>query len=159
MTDTTDMNTNVVPLNKKGNKRGRFGKPGIPNPGKPRGAVAKNTRLLKEAIMLAAEIEGQDGQGKGKLVGFMRRVAQEDLRAFVSLLNRIIPLQVEQKTLDDKPKTTVYKSAAEVQRELASRGIDVEVMFKIMKADARPMDDDDEPEGFEIENEPEKTEP
>jgi uncharacterized protein (UPF0335 family) len=150
MTDTTDMGGNVVPLNKSGNKRGRFGKPGIPNPGKPRGATAKHTRLLKEAIMIAAELEGQDGQGKGKLIGFMRKIAQEDLRAFVSLLGRIIPLQVEQKTMDDKPKSTVYKTVDEVKRELISRGLDIEVMFKIMQA--TPAVNDDEPEDFEIDN-------
>ena len=148
MTDTTDMGTNIVPIK---SKRGRFGKEGVPNPGKPRGAINKNTRLLKEAIMLAAEIEGQDGQGKGKLVGFMRKVAQEDLRAFVMLLSRIIPLQVEQKTMDDdRPKRTTYKSVDEVKRELASRGVSMELMFKIMQAEPNPMD---EPEPLDLEAE------
>jgi hypothetical protein len=148
MTDTTDMNTNVVPIK---DKRGRFGKPGVDNPGRIRGTINKNTRLLKEAIMLAAEIEGQDGQGKGKLVGFLRRVAQEDLRAFCSLLGRVIPLQIEQKTIDDRPKRTTYKTVEEVKRELASRGITMEVMFKIMATDAPPMDDE-EPESIDVED-------
>ena len=101
--------------------------------------------------MLAAEIEGQDGQGKGKLVGFMRKVAQEDLRAFVMLLSRIIPLQVESKTLeDDRPKRTTYKSVDEVKRELASRGVSMELMFKIMQAEPNPMD---EPEPLDLEAE------
>ena len=151
MTDTTDMSTNVVPIK---SKRGRFGKEGIPNPGKPRGAINKHTRILKEAVMLAAELEGQDGQGKGKLTGFMRKVAQEDLRAFCMLLGRIIPLQVEQKTIDDRPKRTTYKSVEEVKRELASRGIDMEIMFKIMQADPTPMDDGDEPESLDADPEP-----
>ena len=80
----------------------------------------------------------------------MRKIAQEDLRAFVSLLGRIIPLQVEQKTMDDKPKSTVYKTVDEVKRELISRGLDIEVMFKIMQA--TPAVNDDEPEDFEIDN-------
>jgi hypothetical protein len=149
MTDTTDMSTNVVPIK---DKRGRFGKPGVDNPGRPRGGINKNTRLLKEAIMLAAEIEGQDGEGKGKLVGFLRRVAQEDLRAFCALLGRIIPLQVEQKTIDSKPKRTTYKTVEEVKRELASRGITMEVMFKIMQTDAPPIDDDQEPESIDVDD-------
>jgi len=151
MTDTTDMNSNVVPIK---SKRGRFGKPGIDNPGRPRGGINKHTRILKEAVMLAAELEGQDGQGKGKLTGFMRKVAQEDLRAFCMLLGRIIPLQVEQKTIDDRPKRTTYKSVEEVKRELASRGIDMEIMFKIMQADPTPMDDGDEPESLDADPEP-----
>ena len=149
MTDTTDMGTNVVPMKK--NKRGRFGKEGVPNPGRRVGAINKHTRLLKEAIMLAAEIEGQDGEGKGKLVGFMRKVAQEDLRAFCMLLGRVIPLQVETKTVDDKPKSTTYQSVDDVKRELASRGIDMEVMFRIIQAEPAPMDvdEDDEPESLD----------
>ncbi len=155
MTDTTDMGSNVVPIKK--DKRGRFGKEGVPNPGRLRGTVNKNTRLLREAIMLAAEIEGQDGQGKGKLVGFCRRVAQEDLRAFCMLLARVIPLQVESKTIDDTPKRTTYKSVDEVKRELASRGISMEVMFKIMQAEPDPMatkettiDNDTPPEDINV---------
>jgi hypothetical protein len=135
-----DVGSNVVPIK----KRGRFGKPGIPNPGKPKGAIAKNTRLLKEAIMLAAEIEGQDGNGKGKLVGFMRKVAQEDLRAFCMLLSRIIPLQVETKEMEPEKKRTTYKSVEEVKRELASRGVSMDIMFKIMTAEPQPLRDRDD---------------
>src|SRR4051794_6007288 len=40
-------------------------------------------RLLKEAIILAAELEGQNQHGKDKLVGFLRMVARQDLRSFV----------------------------------------------------------------------------
>ena len=118
---------------------------------KPPGSINKNTRLLKEAIMLAAEIEGQDGEGKGKLVGFLRKVAQQDLRAFCMLLGRVIPLQVESKTIDDRPKRTTYKSVEEVQRELASRGVSMELMFKIMKNEPDPMNE-------VIENDEETTE-
>lgn len=140
MTDT-ETGSNVVPI--KQEKRGRFGKPGIPNPGKPRGAISKHTRLLKDAIMLAAELEGQDGEGKGKLVGFMRKVAQEDLRAFCMLLSRVIPLQVETKSMEPEQKRTTYKSVEDVQRELASRGVSLELMFKVMKFEPKPMEYED----------------
>jgi hypothetical protein len=131
--------TNVVPIK---NKRGRFGKEGIPNPGKPRGAINKNTRILKDAIMLAAELEGQNGNGSGKLVGFLRKVAQEDLRAFCTLLARVIPLQVDTREMEAPKKRTTYKSVAEVQRELASRGVSLELMFKIMQNEPDPLNDD-----------------
>ena len=108
--------------------------------GRPRNrGINKNTRLLKEAIMLAAEIEGQDGEGKGKLVGFLRKVAQEDLRAFCMLLGRIIPLQVDHKEMEPERRRTTYKSVDEVKRELASRGVSMELMFKIMTAEPDPM--------------------
>lgn len=140
------MTDNVVPIKKR--KPGTFG-PDRPPPNR-KGFTNKNTRILKDAIMLAAELEGQDGQGKGKLVGFMRKVAQEDLRAFVMLLSRVIPLQVENKTMDDGPKRTTYKSVDEVKRELASRGISMDIMFKIMSAEPDPMGEDEEPEPIEL---------
>jgi hypothetical protein len=139
----------VVPIKRN---KGAFG-PGNPPPGR-KGSINKHTRILKDAVMLAAELEGQDGQGKGKLVGFMRKVAQEDLRAFVMLLARVIPLQVETKTMEPEKKRTTYKSVAEVQRELASRGVSMDIMFKIMTAEPEPLRDEDEDEGETIDNEP-----
>ena len=57
------------------------------------GSVNRATKMLKEAILLAAELEGSDGEGKDELVGFFRKAAKEDLRAFVMLLGRVLPLQ------------------------------------------------------------------
>jgi hypothetical protein len=109
---------------KKGDVRaGR--KPGTPN---------RFTRILKEAVLIAAELEGSDGQGKGKLVGFMRKVSREDIRAFCMLLARAMPLQNEGRTLDDAPEEDItYKSVADVQRELASRGITLDLAFRILR--------------------------
>lgn len=70
---------------------GRFG-PG--NPGKPRGAKTKTTRVLREAIVLAAEQVGENGKGADGLVGYLRRVAVEDVKAFSGLLGRVLPLQI-----------------------------------------------------------------
>lgn len=58
------------------------------------GSVNKTTATLKEAILLAGEQSGQDGKGKGGLIGYLRRVAGEDMKAFSSLLGRVLPLQV-----------------------------------------------------------------
>ena len=67
-------------------------KPG--NPGKPVGAVSKTTKTLKEAILLAAELSGRDGRGSEGLVGYLQRVADEDVKAFATLLGKVLPLQV-----------------------------------------------------------------
>lgn len=68
-----------------------------PNAGKgrPNGAVNKTTKVLKEAIIMAAEEAGQDGKGKGGLVGYLVGLATTQPKAFASLLGRVIPLQVE----------------------------------------------------------------
>lgn len=66
----------------------------VGNPGKPKGAVNKTTRVLKDAILIAAEQSGQDTKGKGGLVGYLKRVADEDVKAFSGLLGRVLPLQI-----------------------------------------------------------------
>lgn len=71
---------------------GRFGKG---NPGKPKGAVSKTTKALKEAILEAAEKSGQDTKGKGGLVGYLKRVADEDVKAFSGLLGKVLPMTVQ----------------------------------------------------------------
>ena len=108
----------------KGNKLGRGRPPNSPN---------KVPKLLKDAIMMAAELEGSNQHGKDKLIGFLRYVAREDLRSFCGLLGRVLPLQIE-----SRHETTVdvtYQSVAEVRRELASRGISMEVIAKIITYD------------------------
>jgi hypothetical protein len=67
-----------------------------PNAGKGRkkGAVNKTTAVLKDAILEAAKAVGHDGKGRGGLVGYLRRVASTDVKAFSSLLGKVLPMQV-----------------------------------------------------------------
>jgi hypothetical protein len=72
-------------------------KPPNAGKGKPKGAVNKTTKLLKEAILLAAEKVGSDGEGKDGLTGYLVEVARSDVKAFAGLLGKVIPLQVNAK--------------------------------------------------------------
>ncbi|WP_202617163.1 MULTISPECIES: hypothetical protein [unclassified Rhizobium] len=62
--------------------------------GRPQGALNKTTAALKEAILMAAEMTGEDKAGKGGLVGYCAFLAKEEPRAFASLLGRVLPMQV-----------------------------------------------------------------
>jgi hypothetical protein len=74
-------NPNAVPprVGKDGERIGR--KKGTPN---------KNSKLLKDAILKAAEGAG----GKGGLVAYLKKQAMETPGPFLALLGKIIPLQV-----------------------------------------------------------------
>jgi hypothetical protein len=64
--------------------------------GRARGVQNVVTRELKKAILKAAELHGQDGKGKGALVGYLYRLAaMEEPVLFVSLLRAIIPMQIK----------------------------------------------------------------
>ncbi|RYE61051.1 MAG: hypothetical protein EOP20_00785 [Hyphomicrobiales bacterium] len=67
---------------------------GTPGPGRPKGVPNKATRELKAAILQAAEEVGEDNNGKAGLVGYLRRVAMEDVKAFSGLLGKVLPMQV-----------------------------------------------------------------
>ena len=94
-------------------------------------SVNKIPKLVKDCVILAAELEGSNQHGKDGVVGFLRRVAREDIGAFASLLGRSMALQ----RLDDRDVEVevTYRSVAEIRRELASRGIDMEVVARIMQ--------------------------
>lgn len=77
--------------NLKPKNSGQFG---AGNPGKPRGAKTRTTKVLREAILIAAERAGRNGRGEDGLVGYLLRVAEEDVKAFAGLLGKVLPLQV-----------------------------------------------------------------
>lgn len=69
-------------------------KPPNAGKGRPKGRPNKVTALLKEAIIEAAEAEGRDGAGKDGLLGYCRRLATEEPRAYATLLGKVLPMQV-----------------------------------------------------------------
>ena len=67
-----------------------------PNAGKGTapGTVNRTTKILKEAVLLAAVEVGQDNKGKGGLVGYRKMLAWKEKKAFSALLGRAMPMQV-----------------------------------------------------------------
>lgn len=76
------------PVKKTAQKRIGEGKPG---PGRPKGSPNKTTAMLKDAVLEAAAKAG----GKAGLVGYLQRQADENPTAFMSLLGKAMPLQVQ----------------------------------------------------------------
>ena len=64
---------------------------GKPGPGRPKGVPNKNTALLKDAILKAAEGAG----GEGGMVGYLQLQAVENPGPFMALLGKVLPMQVE----------------------------------------------------------------
>lgn len=63
---------------------------GTPGPGRPKGSVNKPTALLKDAIIQAAT-----AAGGGDLVAYLKAQAIENPGPFLSLIGRVVPLQVQ----------------------------------------------------------------
>ena len=98
--------------------------------GRVAGKLPTMPRLLKDCILLAAELEGSDGHGKDQLVGFLRRLINEDIRAFAMLLGRILPLEFNAR--NDTHVEVVYETVDELRAELEERGLSLEVMREKM---------------------------
>ncbi|WP_423066158.1 hypothetical protein [Devosia sp. CN2-171] len=63
---------------------------GKAGPGRPKGSPNKVTAVLKDAILQAATEAGD-----GDLVAYLKRQAGENPVAFMTLLGKVLPLQVE----------------------------------------------------------------
>lgn len=63
-------------------------------PGRPKGSTNKTTRILRDAILEAASAVGHDGKGREGLTGYLKRVAERDIKAFATLLGKVLPMQI-----------------------------------------------------------------
>lgn len=62
-------------------------------PGRPKGSVNKTTALLKDAILKAGEAAGNK-VGEEGLVSYLTHQAKENPGPFMSLLGKVLPMQV-----------------------------------------------------------------
>ena len=81
------MSTEQEQMNKIGQNTGNRGK------GRPKGAMNKNSKLLKDAILEAAERAG-DKFGKDGLISYLEHQAEENPSAYMSLMGKVLPLQL-----------------------------------------------------------------
>ena len=58
--------------------------------GRPKGTPNKTTALLKDALLIAAEKAG----GKAGMIGYLTTQASDNPAAFMSLLGKVLPLQI-----------------------------------------------------------------
>jgi hypothetical protein len=93
--------------------------------GRQHGTPNKNTRVLREAVLLAAAAAGNEGGNDG-LFQYLKKVAKKRPAIFFPLLARLLPLQIESQETANMQVT--YRSAAEVRDELLRRGVPVNLM-------------------------------
>lgn len=95
---------------------------GRAGPGRGKGTPNKTTRILREAVILAAEQMGRDGKGKEGLVGYLKKLADKHPDLFVGLLGRVLPMQLVGPS-DGPVKVEVELTLPEMQRRLEEEGI------------------------------------
>lgn len=136
----------------------------VENSGRKPGQPNKTTQLLKDAILIAASLAGDEiaaeklrgqvgvggsgPQGRltegeiaelvgehGGLVGYLKFLARQAPASFARLLGRVLPLQ----TKADTRETRVYRTVEEIRAEIRRRGLPLEEHLRLP-----PPEDDDE---------------
>ena len=77
--------------------------------GRKIGANGKINKLIREAVLEAADNVGSDGKGKGGMVGYLQERAIDQPQAFMGLLGRAMPMQVEGSGDDGSIEITVTR--------------------------------------------------
>lgn len=71
-----------------------IGKPPNAGLGRPKGTPNKATKLLKDAILMAAEMAGNDIEAGGGLEAYLKHQAIANPGPFIALLGKVLPIQI-----------------------------------------------------------------
>jgi hypothetical protein len=63
--------------------------------GRPVGYVHRQQKILKDALMLAAEVAGDQLEKESGLVGYLAHQAIKEPVAFMGLLGKVLPMQIQ----------------------------------------------------------------
>lgn len=107
--------------------------------GRKKGQRNHATVLLKEAVIMAAEAEGQDQHGKDGLVGYLRILARREPAVFARLLEKLLPLQITGK--DGSPMQFELTTKAAVVDRFKERELPLPPSLMLMPTH-KPANDD-----------------
>ena len=122
-------------------------------PSKPKGATDLIGRDLKHRILNGAAEHGYDGEGAGGLDGYLRMCAERYPKAYLHLVGKLVPLQVDNKhsgavigavNVISVP-TDRYLSHEDIERLRAAPQLDHEPRQPNVIEIAPQRSDDDEP--------------
>lgn len=116
--------------------------------GRKKGTPNKTTTLLKDAIIKAAEMLGQDGKGKNGTVGYLMWLGRHEPAVYGRMLEKILPMQLEVKDTSKRLYT-----ADEAKAALEERGLPVPQSLADLAANVeRKRDDDGDVDNSEFED-------
>lgn len=99
---------------------GKFAKGYQPSKGRAKGQRNRTTVMLKDAVLKAATLIGQDGRGKNGLTGYLMMLATKERAVYARLLEKVLPMQLEL-----KDKTAPKYTAEQVVEKLRERRLPI----------------------------------
>jgi hypothetical protein len=115
--------------------------------GRPKGSRNKLTKSITELLLRAAAEVGDSitpgEDGKGGVLGFLKVSAVTERRAYLALIGRALPVQVNAR-VTPKPTMTLDEVAA----ELRARGLPPQLIEYLRSVDDE-LGEDDEPDPYD----------
>lgn len=105
----------------KGDRSHLFAKGHEKKGGREKGMPNKVTVLLKEAILTAAEMEGDNQKGRDGVVGYLRTLARREPAVYGRLLEKLLPYQLTGK--DGSPMQMVHTTKDQLRERFKERGL------------------------------------
>jgi hypothetical protein len=115
--------------------------------GRPPGVPNKLTRIIKEAILLAGEEQGNaiaDAKKEPRegLVSYLKHLAANHPQSYAMLLGKVLPMQIEH----SRTISADYKTVEELKQALRDRGLPVERIYPMLEFEPIKRDDVEVPE-------------
>lgn len=89
--------------------------------GRVKGTPNRTPRLLKDAIMNAMDMVGQDNRGKNGVDGYLARIAWRKPEVFVRLVEKLLPFQLT--GANGGPVQMTYENKADILQRFRERGL------------------------------------
>jgi hypothetical protein len=103
------------------NQKNRFKKGHKKLGGRQKGTPNVTTRMVQDAMLLAAEGLGEDGEGKNGVVGFYTMIGRNYPPVLAQSLAKLLPLQVAERAKEVPKK--IYKTSEEISAALRAAGL------------------------------------
>ncbi len=111
---------------------GSFEKGHVKIGGRKQGTPNVMTKELKLAVIEAAHRLGSDLKGKDGVIGYLTRLAKNDIKTFVMLLNAVLPVQIKKEARNRRyyynEEPVRYPTVAEIREEMRARGFPMLLM-------------------------------
>jgi len=138
----------MPPVRKMGNPNWHKGMAKVPGSGSKKDTpkeIRPSVKLSRELLVLATDLIGQDGKGKGQTLGWLQQVWKEHPIQFIEMWRDAMPVQLVGPNEGPLEIHHVVSSPEDAKLLLEAEGVTVEGALLEIAAPAAPTEPDPDP--------------